>query len=140
MALGAIAFLEAIQLPFGTLKTPQAGLWPLILGILLILFSFVHLGNTFKKTGEKEISFWSRSGGWKRIGLVSGSLIAFAFVFERLGYLLAVFLLISFLLRIIKPIRWWLVVMVGLLSSALSYLIFAVLLSTPLPSGIFGML
>jgi hypothetical protein len=122
MALGATAVLEAVQLPFGTLRAPQSGFWPLILGILLLFFSLIQ------------------SGAWKRIGLVAGSLIAFALVFEPLGYLLAVFLLMSFLLRIIKPMKWWLVVVVGLLSSVLSYLIFGVLLSTPLPSGILGML
>ena len=138
MALGATAILEAVQPPFGTLRAPQSGFWPLILGILLLFFSLIHFGKAIKKIGEKENSFWSRSGAWKRIGLVAGSLIVFALVFEPLGYLLAVFLLMSFLLRIIKPVKWWLVVVVGLLSSVLSYLIFGVLLSTPLPSGIFG--
>jgi hypothetical protein len=132
--------LEAVQLPFGTLRAPQSGFWPLILGILLLFFSLIHFGKTLKKKVERENSFWSQSGAWKRIGLVAGSLIAFALVFEPLGYLLAVFLLMSFLLRIIKPMKWWLVVVVGLLSSVLSYLIFGVLLSTPLPSGILGML
>jgi hypothetical protein len=140
MALGATAVLEAVQLPFGTLRAPQSGFWPLILGILLLFFSLIHFGKTLKKRVERENSFWSQSGAWKRIGLVAGSLIAFALVFEPLGYLLAVFLLMSFLLRIIKPMKWWLVVVVGLLSSVLSYLIFGVLLSTPLPSGILGML
>jgi putative tricarboxylic transport membrane protein len=139
MALGATAVLEAVQLPFGTLRAPQSGFWPSILGILLLLFSLIHFGKAIEKRVERENSFWSQSGAWKRIGLVAGSLIAFALVFEPLGYLLAVFLLMSFLLRIIKPMKWWLVVVVGLLSSVLSYLIFGVLLSTPLPSGILGM-
>jgi hypothetical protein len=87
MALGATAVLEAVQLPFGTLRAPQSGFWPLILGILLLFFSLIHFGKTLKKRVERENSFWSQSGAWKRIGLVAGSLIAFALVFEPLGYL-----------------------------------------------------
>ena len=136
MALATIAILEAVQLPFGTLRAPQSGFWPLILAIILAFFSLLHFGKNVKEKVEKANPFWTRPGAWKRIGFVAGSLIAFGFLFESLGYLITVFLLIGLLLRSIKPLKWWLVVMVALLSSVLSYLIFAVLLSTPLPAGL----
>ena len=65
-----------------------------------------------------------------------GALVAFGFLFESLGYLISVFLLIGFLLRVIEPMRWWLMITIALLSSVLSYLLFGVLLSTPLPAGL----
>ena len=138
MAFGAFAIGEAVQLSFGTLKAPEAGFWPLILAILLTALSLIHLGKTLKDKVKERNPFLALSGGLKRIGIVVGALIAFAFLFERLGYLLSVFLLMGFLLRVIKPLRLWLVLSVALLSSVISYLLFGVLLSTPLPHGILG--
>jgi putative tricarboxylic transport membrane protein len=138
VTLAAISIEEAVRLPFGSLRTPQSGFWPLILAIVLTFLSLIHFGNTVKERAEKGTPFWAESQAWKKIGLVVGSLVAFAFLFEPLGYLITVFLLIGFLLRVIKPLRWWLVLVVAFLSSVLSYLIFGGLLSTPLPSGILG--
>jgi putative tricarboxylic transport membrane protein len=138
MALAAITLEEAARLPFGTLRTPQSGFWPLILAVILAFFSLIHFGKTMKERREKGSPFWAEPGAWKKIGLVVFSLVGFGFFFEHLGYLISVFFLIGFLLRIVKPLKWWLVVVVALLSSVLSYLIFGSLLSTPLPSGILG--
>jgi len=138
MVLAALTLEEASRLPFGTLRTPQAGFWPLILGVVLSFLSLIHFGGTMKKRAEKGSPFWAEPGAWKKIGLVVVSLVGFAFLFELLGYLISVFLLMGFLLRIVKPLKWWLVFVVASLSSVLSYLIFGSLLSTPLPSGIFG--
>ena len=139
LALAGLTLEEAWRLPFGTLRTPQAGFWPLILGVVLTFFSLIHLGRTIKRGAEKGSPFWAEPDAWKKIGLIVVSLFGFGFLFEPLGYLISVFLLIGFLLRIVKPLKWRQVFMVALLSSALSYLIFGLLLSTPLPSGIFGL-
>lgn len=138
MALAGLTLEEASRLPFGTLRTPQSGFWPLILGVVLSFLSLIHFGGTIKKRAEKGTPFWAEPGAWKKVGSVVASLVGFAFLFELLGYLIAVFLLIGFLLRIVKPSKWWLVFVVASLSSVLSYLIFGSLLSTPLPKGIFG--
>jgi putative tricarboxylic transport membrane protein len=139
MALAMVAILESIQLPFGTLRSPQPGFWPLILSMILAFFSLIHLGNSIKARGKEKGPFWAQSGGWKRIGMAVGALVAFGFLFEPLGYLVSVFLLIGFLLRVIEPMRWWLMITIALLSSVLSYLLFGVLLSTPLPAGLLNL-
>jgi putative tricarboxylic transport membrane protein len=139
MALAGLTLVEAGRLPFGTLRTPQAGFWPLILGVVLTVLSLIHFGKTITRRAEKGSPFWAEPGAWKKIGLVVVSLFGFGFLFEPLGYLISVFLLICFLLRIVKPLKWWQVFVVALLSSVLSYLIFGSLLNTPLPSGIFGL-
>ncbi len=136
IGLTAVAVWEAVQLPFGTLRSPEAGFWPLILAMILGIFSFVRLGKTLKEKVEEAKTSPAFSGGWRKIVLVVTSLVAFAFVFERLGYLISIFLLMAFLLRTVKPMRWWLVIVIALSSSVLSYLVFGVLLSTPLPGGL----
>ena len=54
---------------------------------------------------------------------------------ERLGYLLATFLFIIFLLRAVERRSWGLALSVALSASLMSYLVFGLLLGTPLPAG-----
>jgi hypothetical protein len=72
---------------------------------------------------------------WKKLLLTVGSLLVFAVVFERLGYLVATFLFIIFLLRAVEQKSWALAIAVGLSASVGSYLIFGILLGAPLPAG-----
>jgi putative tricarboxylic transport membrane protein len=73
---------------------------------------------------------------WKKIVLTLGSLLVFGFVFERLGYLLATFLFIIFLLRAVERQSWGLAISVALSASLVSYVVFGLLLGTPLPAGL----
>jgi len=139
MAVACLALLEAVQLPFGTPRVPQSGFWPTILAILLAFFSLIQFGKTIGKKARGATPFWAETSGWQRILWVVGSLVAFAFLFEPLGYLLSVFLMIGFLLWIIEPRKWWRLILVALLISVLSYLMFGILLKTPLPSGILNL-
>jgi hypothetical protein len=59
-------------------------------------------------------------------------------VLERLGFLLATFILMVLLLRAIEAPRWPKVLIVALVTSLLSYGLFAWLLGVPLPGGILG--
>lgn len=138
MGLAIATLLEASKLPFGTLRTPKAGFFPFVLAIFLAVFSLILLGQTIKEKNEGGNLFGLSSGNWKKIGLAAGSLFAFAFVVEYLGYILSTFLLIAFLLRAIEPQKWWVVIALALLSSLVTYVVFSLLLSTPLPEGVLG--
>ena len=138
IAMAGLVLVEASRLPFGTLKTPQAGFWPLILGVLLALLSLLYFGETLRRRTGKGSLFWAEPRSWKMITLVVVALFVFGFCFERLGYLISFFLLMGFLLRVVEPLKWRWVFLIAVLSSVLSYLIFGTLLGTPLPAGIFG--
>ena len=55
---------------------------------------------------------------------------------ERLGYLLATFVLVALVLRVIEGKRWAVAVPVAAASAAASYVVFAVWLGTRLPAGV----
>jgi hypothetical protein len=55
---------------------------------------------------------------------------------ERLGYLLAVFLMITGAMLIMEPRRWGSALALGVTSSVVSYLLFHGWLNVPLPSGV----
>lgn len=139
LALSATALIEASRLPIGSIRAPQMGFFPLILAIALTISSLFLIGqNLAEKKDEGKNPFILRSGSWKRIVLTVGALFAFVLFVGILGYRASTFLFIAFLLRVIEPQKWWLVITVALLSSELTHLVFVVFLMIPLPTGIFG--
>jgi len=136
LALALAALFEASKLPFGRLSAPQPGFFPLILAILLAIFSLVLIAQAIG--GSKEESAATRQGSatWKKIVLAVGALVVFAVLFESLGYIISTFLFIAFLLRAVEGQNWMLIAVVAFSTSLVTYLIFGLLLETPLPPGI----
>lgn len=133
-ALGA--FNEARKLPFGRVSAPQPGFFPLILSVLLVIISVLVLGQSRKARGE-DSGAWSEMS-WKKIGLALGALFTFALLFESLGYLVTTFLFVTFLMRAVDREKWRLAIAVAFSASFISYLLFGLLLKTPLPVGFLG--
>lgn len=133
------AILYARRLPFGSLEEPQAGFWPLVLTFILALFSLIHLVIAMKEQANRGISFFAGEGDWEKIALVVAAMFAFGLIFERLGYMISVFLLMGFLLRVVEPIKWRLVITISLVSSVLTYFVLTRLLGFILPAGILGL-
>jgi hypothetical protein len=131
-------FFESRNLEIGTLSSAQTGFFPFILSILLAILSMILLGQAMKGKNEGAIPAWVSKGGWRGISLTLGVLFFFAIFFERLGYLISTFLLIFILVKAIGDRKWWVAVFFALLSTLGSYLIFGILLKTPLPPGITG--
>jgi putative tricarboxylic transport membrane protein len=133
------AIFYARQLPFGSLEEPQAGFWPLILTIMLAFFSLIHLVISMKEQAESGISFFAGEGDWEKIAMTVVAMFAFGLVFEYLGYMISVFLLTGFLLRVVEPIKWRLVITISLVSSVLTYFVLTRLLGFILPAGKLGL-
>ncbi len=138
LGIALATFLEVSSVPIGTARRPETGFYPLILASLLTILSFSLLWETLKEKKEKGSSAPKAWGGLKKVGLTVGALLAFAFLLKPLGYIPTMFLLIAFLMRAIEPQRWWKVIMVSVLCSAVSFLILDLVLDTPLPRGILG--
>jgi putative tricarboxylic transport membrane protein len=138
LGLALATLLEVSKLPFGRLNAPQAGFFPLILALLLAVCSLVLLAQSIG--GPKEKSAASQGAAiWKKIVLALAALAVFGVLFESLGYIISTFLFIAFLLRAVERQKWSLVVVVAFLTSLTTYLVFGLLLNTPLPGGILGL-
>jgi putative tricarboxylic transport membrane protein len=139
LALALAVLLEASKLPFGRVGSPQAGFFPLILAVVLAIFSLVFLTQAID--GYKAEPGDSRRGPttWNKIVLAIGALVVFGLLFESLGYVISTFLFISFLLRVVERQKWSLVVVIAFFTSLATYLVFGLLLNTPLPAGILGL-
>jgi len=63
--------------------------------------------------------------------------LAYSIGMDYLGFLVSTTFFIAFLLGVVEPQKWYVVVLASLLSSGVSYTLFEILLQSPLPKGIF---
>jgi putative tricarboxylic transport membrane protein len=127
---------ESYKLGLGALRHPGPGFFFFWTGIVIASLSLVVIVRSFKKRpGEEAIP--SIFGKWiiTKLVLVLISLFLYALLMEWLGFLIVTLLLFIFLLGAIEKKRWPIVVLVSLIVTALSYLIFEVGLQSQLPKG-----
>lgn len=137
-AFSIVALIETSKLDIGNLSSAQTGFFPFVLAILLGILSLVLLGKTIKGKNETKVPSWVSFGGWRPLIFTLGVLLFFFVFFERLGYLICTFLLVSILVGVIGKRKWWFVILFALFSTLISYLIFGIFLKTQLPGGILG--
>jgi len=139
LAVGLLLSLWSLSYNIGTLTQPGPGFYPLGLGILLIFFSLVLLGQGIRSSPEtRQVLPFSISGGWKRVAYAVLILLLLTFFFETIGYLLTFFLLIMLLMVGAGPQSWKRILLVAFFSALGVYLVFVLLLQQPLPRGFLG--
>lgn len=131
----AAAVESARLLPYGVVRNPGPGFFPWWLALSLGLLSLVLLGQTLLGRSAPDAAAARRSG--KVVGVLA-VLTVYALVLEPLGYPIATFVLVLFMLRVTEPQRWPVALGLALLAAGGSYLVFAVWLSVPLPAGPFA--
>lgn len=137
--LALLICLESLKLGMGSLRNPDAGLFPFFTAILMGFFSIILLLETLiKKSQEKkeELVVWSKETLWKNIILTSLSLVAYALIMEKVGYLLTTLMFILFLFKAIEPQKWIVSILGAMVTVLLSYIIFTVWLQCQFPDGV----
>jgi putative tricarboxylic transport membrane protein len=141
LLLGVVAALESWRLVLGEVGKPGAGFFPFYLAVGLTITSFALVVRSFVDRAAKRKpspgSLDAKAVG-KIVWLVSG-LILYAFVFERIGFLLSTFLVMVFLLRAIAAFAWHLTLGGSIAIAFLSYLVFKIWLQVQLPAGPWGL-
>jgi len=137
LAVGILLSLWSTSYQIGSFFQPGPGLYPLVLGILLIFLSLVLLFDQIKKALPRmQISAASfPHGGWKKVVYTVLILVLTIFFFEKAGYLITFFLLIMLLMRGAGPQSWKKILLVAIFSTLGIYIVFVLLLKQPLPRG-----
>ena len=139
---GGATVLLSLKMPIGTFRMAGTGLFPLCLGILLMILSGLFILKLFygKKTSsakEKTAPEVFRSAG--QVVLFLGVMVLATLCFNTLGYPLTAFLLMAFLLRTLGIKRWIFNLSLSLGTSVASYVLFVLWLKIPLPKGWIGL-
>ena len=139
---GGITAILSLRMPIGTFRMAGTGMFPLFLGILLMVLSGLFILKTFlqgeKGKTEKETSIVSSESPIQLI-LFLGAMALATLFFNQLGYPLISFLLMVALLRILGIKRWGLNILISVVTAVGSYFLFVKWLDIPMPKGWIGL-
>ena len=139
LAAFSLAFcLMAYKVGLGDFRQPGTGLFPFVTAFLLCLMS---IGLFVKNLlGEVEISLEKASNriNWKTVGMVLPILVFYGVILKTVGFSVSSFLLMIFLFGIVGRKRWWVAMVISLITVLSSYLIFIVWLRCSFPEGLLG--
>ena len=123
----------ALRLPFGGAARPGAGFYPVIVAVFAIVVALMATASAFRG-GSGAVAVELDAASRRRVVLSVVALVAFCLVLPWVGYPAAAFAFVTVVLRYLGG-RWTTALLTGVLSSAGSYGLFAVLLDVPLPHG-----
>ena len=128
---------SAYKLGMGHLHQPGPGFVFFWTGIVISLLSLTVILRSFAKRSPDEAkgSIFGK-GNTSKILLVLVSLFLYGLLMEHLGFLIVTLLLFLYLLGIIEKKKWLFTVVVSLIVTIISYLIFEVGLQSQLPKGL----
>ena len=133
--------LESLHFDYMSKFGPGPGFEPFWLGVLLGLLSIFLFINTVRRKNGKDDEK-SCLPGWKslgRLGLIMLALAGFGLVMERLGFILTVFFFVTFLLFVLEGVGILKSLILGIMFSAFTFLVFIYWMGVELPKGFLGL-
>jgi hypothetical protein len=138
-ASGGVIAWGSMGYGLGSLASPGSGFITFLAGLGICFFSFI---------GLVEATLRQRKGGrwkpvmkgldWGKAFLVMGALTAYALLLSGLGFIICTALFVGFMLRVVKPQGWPVVIAGGVLAALGTYGIFELWLKAQLPRGPLG--
>ena len=138
--LGTTIAVWSSTFPFGNLEDPGPAYFPTAMGVIIAVIGvllFVQSRKAGKANGASvdPAGRASRGPAVRRVVLYLAAMVGCTVFLEVLGFALAMFLMILFMMRTIAPQRWRTAVFYSLICALGSLFVFKVLLKTQLPSG-----
>jgi putative tricarboxylic transport membrane protein len=135
-AFSAFVVWESWNMEYYTPLGPGAGFFPLWLGAVMGGLSLIWLVQVSGRAGRpKEGMFLPERDGMVRLLSVLGAMVAATLLMDFLGFQVAMFLLLFFLLLIPGRQTIWLTLVVALLGSVGVYHLFGSYLDVQLPKA-----
>ncbi|WP_236865318.1 tripartite tricarboxylate transporter TctB family protein [Brevibacterium daeguense] len=128
LALGLFGIVLSLQLGLGELNSPGPGLWPLIISVFLTVMS---AAGVFSFKRDTDVEAWG--SGYLRIGLGLVSLVAYALLFERIGFEIPTLLLLFFWIKVLGREGWRTAIVVSTVATAAAYGLFILALRVNIP-------
>jgi len=139
---GAVTTSLSLRMPIGNFRMPGTGMFPLLLGILLMALSTLFIFNLFFKNKKIELreKWFSLSELFPaQLILFFGAMVLATAFLKHLGYPLFSFLLMISLLRILGTKNWGFIFLLSFVTGLVSYFLFVQWLKIPLPKGWLGL-
>lgn len=128
LALSLTFLVSAAGMDFGSLSRPGPGFWPSVVAVITAGLSVVGLLLPRKE----EEGFERRAV--LRVGTLLIVLLAFPLVFGVVGFVVPSILLIIVMMRFLSQQSWLRSTIVAVTTTAVAYIVFAMLLDVRLPA------
>ncbi len=141
LGLSAWLILESRNYDYMTTFTPGPGFHPFWLGIILGLLSLCLIYGTFRRTHaeDDQAARTLEKKGLLRAGAILLITAGLAFAMDKVGFVLATFLFVVLILKVMEEFSFTKSVMIGALLSASIFLVFRFWLNVDLPRGWLGL-
>ncbi len=140
--LGLTISIWSATFPFGGLEDPGPAYFPLGAGLIIIVFGVIMFFQARKSKESDSLRpsepFIPHRAAVMRVLFCLVGMSLATVLFEILGFVLTMFLMILFMMRTIEPQKWRTALFYSLISALGSLFVFKVLLKTSLPSGFLG--
>jgi putative tricarboxylic transport membrane protein len=125
----------AVELPFGELSQPGAGIFPVVAGVILLAASLITIWEGRKLDPDSQLALPSGADARRLLGLVA-ALLGFLVALPLLGLLISSTLFCILLMRIISDLGWPRIAVYSVLICSALYGVFVFLLKVPMPRGL----
>ncbi len=125
--------VESYRLGMGTFNKPGSGLFPFITGLLIGVLATVRQLSVGEQNRIPNVS-----APPNRVLSLAAALFVYAFLLDKIGFILSTILLIVFFLRVIEAKSWIVTALIAILTPFCTYLVFKILLRVQMPIGFIG--
>ncbi len=139
LAVGLAVIYGSQRVGYGTLSHPGPGFLSFWCGVFLSALSllvFVQTTIVHVRGGSDSLRQLWTGMKWEKGLYVVLALIFYTFTFSHLGFLLTTMILLIFLFKAIAPQKWYIALGGALITSLVSFIVFARWLDVQLPQGI----
>ncbi len=139
LLLGIAYLADNSSLPMGSAAKPGAGLFPLWVGISLLGLSLALFIRALRNrdTAARDQDPFPAGKDRQRVLAVGGTLALFVLLLKPLGYGICSAALLAAIFRFLGLKSWGRILLISLVTAAISFFLFDTLLGVPLPRGIF---
>lgn len=123
------------KLKLGSPTSPGSGFFPFFTGLALGLFSILILLEARRSKKEDE-RFWAPGANKKEIFLTFSSILFYALLLERLGFIATSLIFFILINHFVFYLKWTTSIVFSIFVSFGTYLVFTILLHAPLPQGL----
>ncbi len=131
--------ISSLKYGFGNLHEPGPGFITFFAGAILIILSLALFLSSLRDQKDRSgfQSLWAGLDPGKVLYVIV-LLVAYTFLVKPLGFLISTFLLLFLLFRVKGTYRLKTVLLMSLLVTAGSYIVFEIWLKAQLPKGVLG--
>ncbi len=141
LLFGLVTVILSLKMTLGTFRMAGTGLFPLFLGIILMILSSLFILRLLLEGKEGHVKKESSESPESSVQLILflGTMVLVTLFFNKLGYSLCAFLLMVALLRVLGVKRWTLTLPLSFATAVVCYFLFVQWLKIPLPKGWIGL-